>query len=142
MLVLALAGDKIVAGILAQSAGVPMLPWSGSGLRVAVQHTHPHPHPHQQSPTADAAAELERQLEPRELVAGREVSPELYARAAVESVEQARAVALHIGFPVMLKAAAGGGGRGASSPCPALPLLSFDEHTWTRSLCSLLCAFL
>lgn len=89
------AGDKIVAGILAQSAGVPMLPWSGTGLRISLSN------PSSAGPDGN------------EIVAAREVSPELYRCAAVESAEQARTAAQHIGFPVMLKAADGGGGRGA-----------------------------
>ena len=105
-----------MAGILAQSAGVPMLPWSGTGLRMQVSRGGER-EGEQGLATGTGEGEVPG-LGPSmalggELVASREVSPELYARAAVESAEQARAAAQHIGFPVMLKAAAGGGGRGA-----------------------------
>ena len=56
-----LAGDKVEAKRVAESAGVPVVPWSGAPL---------------------------------------------------EDLGEARAVAERIGFPLMLKAAAGGGGRG------------------------------
>jgi acetyl-CoA carboxylase/biotin carboxylase 1 len=32
-------GDKITSSIIAESAGVPTLPWSGSGLRVKIPKT-------------------------------------------------------------------------------------------------------
>lgn len=101
-----------MACILAQSAGVPTLPWSGTGLRMHMSSGSGH----DEQVTGTGVG----MVLGGELVAAREVSPELYARAAVESAEQAHAAALLIGFPVMLKAAAAGGGRGALSLSPLL----------------------
>ena len=35
-----LLGDKVASSIVAQTANVPTLPWSGSSLRVNIQYTH------------------------------------------------------------------------------------------------------
>lgn len=71
-------GDKICANLLAQSVGVNVIPWSGSGLK------------------SD----------------GVELSPELIKQATLASVEECVESAKKVGFPLMIKASEGGGGKG------------------------------
>eukprot|EP01012_Entosiphon_sulcatum_P026964 TRINITY_DN3247_c0_g1_i1.p1 TRINITY_DN3247_c0_g1~~TRINITY_DN3247_c0_g1_i1.p1 ORF type:complete len:2163 (+),score=392.04 TRINITY_DN3247_c0_g1_i1:197-6490(+) len=71
-------GDKISSTIVAQTAGVPCIEWSGSGL------TCPN---------------------------GHDVPEDLFLKACV-SLEDCRAVAMQLGFPLMVKASEGGGGKG------------------------------
>ncbi|WFD29030.1 acetyl-coenzyme-A carboxylase [Malassezia sp. CBS 17886] len=77
-------GDKISSTIVAQHADVPCMEWSGSGIT--------------------------------DTVMGREgyltVSDEVYERACVHSAEEGLVCAARIGFPVMIKASEGGGGKG------------------------------
>ncbi|XP_030647474.1 acetyl-CoA carboxylase 2 [Chanos chanos] len=81
-------GDKVASSIVAQSADIPILPWSGSGLRVEW-------------------AEEDHRL-------GNVISvpPELYAQGCVHDVDEGLASAEKIGYPVMIKASEGGGGKG------------------------------
>lgn len=79
--VMSVLGDKIAANILAQTAKVPSIPWSGDGL-VA------------------------------ELTAEGTIPEETFNKAMVTTVEECVAAAERIGFPVMLKASEGGGGKG------------------------------
>jgi biotin carboxylase len=81
-------GDKIASTIVAQTAGVPTLPWSGTGL------------------TVDYTEEDARKG--KKLT----VSPSLYRKACVNSIEEGLNVVQTIGFPVMIKASEGGGGKG------------------------------
>ena len=74
-------GDKIASTIIAQSASVPCVAWSGTGI------------------TVHYAKE-------------KGVPTDTYAKACVHSVEQAVEVCREIGFPVMIKASEGGGGKG------------------------------
>nr|XP_018903562.1 PREDICTED: acetyl-CoA carboxylase isoform X3 [Bemisia tabaci] len=75
-------GDKIASSIVAQTAEIPTLPWSGS--------------------------ELTAQYSGRKI----KISSELYKRGCVSSVEEGLRSAQKIGFPVMIKASEGGGGKG------------------------------
>ncbi len=77
-------GDKISSTIVAQSAQVPTMPWSGSGI-------------------------LETFLSDDGYVA---VPNTAYADACVVTVEGGLKKAEQIGFPVMIKASEGGGGKG------------------------------
>ncbi|KAJ6493608.1 acetyl-CoA carboxylase [Mycena vitilis] len=77
-------GDKISSTIVAQSASVPTMPWSGTGI------------------TDTALSE-----------AGYVIVPDkAYQDACVTSVEQGLQKAEEIGWPIMIKASEGGGGKG------------------------------
>jgi len=83
-----LLGDKIASSIVAQTAKVPTLPWSGSEL-LAEQ---------------DADGEIRKSsLSPR---------GELFRQGCVHNVEEGIEKSAKIGYPVMIKASEGGGGKG------------------------------
>ncbi|MCS7023448.1 MAG: acetyl-CoA carboxylase biotin carboxylase subunit [Bryobacteraceae bacterium] len=63
-------------------------------------------------PPASAIAKLGSKTAARQLALEAGVAVVPGAKQAVESFEQARAIASQIGYPVLLKAAAGGGGKG------------------------------
>ncbi|XP_011499057.1 PREDICTED: acetyl-CoA carboxylase isoform X2 [Ceratosolen solmsi marchali] len=75
-------GDKIASSIVAQTADVPTLPWSGSDLKAHYS--------------------------------GKKIkiSSELFKKGCVSSVEECLAAVNKIGFPIMVKASEGGGGKG------------------------------
>ncbi|XP_031330897.1 acetyl-CoA carboxylase isoform X2 [Photinus pyralis] len=75
-------GDKIASSIVAQTADIPTLPWSGS--------------------------ELKAEYTGKKI----KISSELFAKGCVHSVEQGLAATQKIGYPVMIKASEGGGGKG------------------------------
>ena len=77
-------GDKIAASILAQTARVSSIPWSGDGI------------------TCD----------PKVVIETGAIPPELFRKAMVTTEEECIAAAERIGYPVMLKASEGGGGKG------------------------------
>ncbi|XP_055889242.1 acetyl-CoA carboxylase-like isoform X3 [Biomphalaria glabrata] len=78
-------GDKIASSIVAQTAGVPTLPWSGSGLKLAPN-----------------------DFKGKSLL----VPSELYRKGCTAHVEDGLEAAKKIGYPVMIKASEGGGGKG------------------------------
>ncbi|XP_054291063.1 acetyl-CoA carboxylase-like isoform X2 [Macrosteles quadrilineatus] len=75
-------GDKIASSIVAQTAEVPCLPWSGSELK---------------------AVYANKKIK---------ISSELYKKGCVTTWEEGLVSAQKIGFPVMIKASEGGGGKG------------------------------
>lgn len=77
-------GDKISSTIVAQHAKVPCIPWSGEGV-------------------ADVEVDQDGIVT---------VTDETYAKGCVTSPEEGLAAARKIGFPVMVKASEGGGGKG------------------------------
>ncbi|EMG48936.1 ACC1 Acetyl-CoA carboxylase [Candida maltosa Xu316] len=78
-------GDKISSTIVAQHAKVPCIPWSGTGVE-------------------------EVQIDPETKLVS--VSDEVYAKGCCTGPEDGLAKAKQIGFPVMIKASEGGGGKG------------------------------
>eukprot|EP00930_Biecheleria_cincta_P026761 TRINITY_DN18824_c0_g1_i1.p1 TRINITY_DN18824_c0_g1~~TRINITY_DN18824_c0_g1_i1.p1 ORF type:complete len:2162 (-),score=504.14 TRINITY_DN18824_c0_g1_i1:27-6512(-) len=79
--VMSVLGDKIAANILAQTAGVPSIPWSGDGLQANLQ---------------DDGT----------------IPDDVFKKGCVFTVDEAKAAAERIGFPIMIKASEGGGGKG------------------------------
>lgn len=81
-------GDKIASSIVAETAAVPTLPWSGSGLKVHWD-------------------EVER-------LSGRPITVDMdtYDKACVKDAEEGVRISKNIGYPLMIKASEGGGGKG------------------------------
>ncbi|KAJ3006161.1 UNVERIFIED_CONTAM: acetyl-coenzyme-A carboxylase, partial [Siphonaria sp. JEL0065] len=77
-------GDKIASTIVAQSAEVPCVNWSGNGI-------------------TDVITNADGNIE---------VTPDAFRRATTLDVEEGIAHATRIGYPVMVKASEGGGGKG------------------------------
>jgi hypothetical protein len=71
---MAALGDKIASSILAQAAGVPTLPWSGSGVSTVLH----------------SASEVT-------------IPEAVYTSACVQSLDEALASCREIGYPVMIK---------------------------------------
>ncbi|KAM3610281.1 uncharacterized protein V6R79_001760 [Siganus canaliculatus] len=81
-------GDKVASSIVAQSADIPTLPWSGSGLRV------------------------DWEEEDQRLGNVISVPTDIYSRGCVLDVDEGLAGAEKIGYPIVIKASEGGGGKG------------------------------
>ncbi|CAB1319436.1 unnamed protein product [Coregonus sp. 'balchen'] len=102
-------GDKVASSIVAQSADIPTLPWSGSGLRV------------------DWTEEDQR------LGHVISVPPEVYVLGCVRDVDDGLAGADRIGYPVVIKASEGGGGKGirkvqAEVPSSPIFVMQLAQH--------------
>ncbi|XBW38089.1 hypothetical protein QEN19_003676 [Hanseniaspora menglaensis] len=78
-------GDKISSTIVAQHAEVPCIPWSGTGVD-------------------------EVELDPKTNLVS--VSDAVYSKGCCTSAAEGLEIAKKIGFPVMVKASEGGGGKG------------------------------
>ncbi|NWX16596.1 ACACB carboxylase, partial [Aegotheles bennettii] len=81
-------GDKVASTIVAQTVQIPTLPWSGSGLV--------------------AQWSKEDQKDQQTI----SIPLETYAQGCVKDLEEGLEVAKRIGYPLMIKAAEGGGGKG------------------------------
>ncbi|XP_063028939.1 acetyl-CoA carboxylase 2 [Melospiza melodia melodia] len=81
-------GDKVASTIVAQTLEIPTLPWSGSGL---------------------VAQWSEEDQNQQQTIS---IPLETYAQGCVKDVEEGLEVATRIGYPLMIKAAEGGGGKG------------------------------
>ncbi|NXW16317.1 ACACB carboxylase, partial [Circaetus pectoralis] len=81
-------GDKVASTIVAQTVQIPTLPWSGSGL---------------------VAQWSEEDQKHRQMIS---IPLETYVQGCVKDVEEGLEVAKRIGYPLMIKAAEGGGGKG------------------------------
>ncbi|KAJ6786484.1 hypothetical protein PWT90_10419 [Aphanocladium album] len=77
-------GDKISSTIVAQHADVPCIPWSGTGVDQV-------------------------EVDDKGIVT---VSDDVYAKGCVTSWQEGLEKAKQIGFPIMVKASEGGGGKG------------------------------
>eukprot|EP00816_Leptocylindrus_hargravesii_P008467 CAMPEP_0196815990 /NCGR_PEP_ID=MMETSP1362-20130617/52962_1 /TAXON_ID=163516 /ORGANISM="Leptocylindrus danicus, Strain CCMP1856" /LENGTH=2323 /DNA_ID=CAMNT_0042193161 /DNA_START=128 /DNA_END=7099 /DNA_ORIENTATION=+ len=75
-------GDKIGSTIIAQSSGVPCIAWNGSEI----------------------SAEYDRETGC--------LPQDKYDMANITTAEEAKAAAVKVGFPIMIKASEGGGGKG------------------------------
>ncbi|XP_008215451.1 acetyl-CoA carboxylase isoform X2 [Nasonia vitripennis] len=75
-------GDKIASSIVAQTADVPTMAWSGSDLKA--------------------------QYSGKKI----KISSELFKKGCVATVDEALSAAHKIGYPIMVKASEGGGGKG------------------------------
>lgn len=76
-------GDKISSTIVAQSLNIPVIPWSGSGIM----------------------------MDPADCFEPEKCEP-IYQSAGISSLEEALSKAESVGFPLMIKASEGGGGKG------------------------------
>nr|XP_019612996.1 PREDICTED: acetyl-CoA carboxylase 2 [Rhinolophus sinicus] len=81
-------GDKIASTIVAQTLQIPTLPWSGSGLTVE---------------WAEDSLQHGKRIS---------VPEDVYNQGCVKDVEEGLEAAEKIGFPLMIKASEGGGGKG------------------------------
>ncbi|KAM4709981.1 acetyl-CoA carboxylase 2 isoform 2-T2 [Discoglossus pictus] len=81
-------GDKVASTIVAQTVGIPTLSWSGDDLKL----------------------ELNCDDKPQQNLIC--VPPEVYERGCVKDVDEGLQAADRIGYPVMIKASEGGGGKG------------------------------
>ncbi|XP_052169537.1 acetyl-CoA carboxylase 1 [Oryza glaberrima] len=78
---MAALGDKIGSSLIAQAAGVPTLPWSGSHVKIPPESCN-------------------------------SIPEEMYRSACVSTTEEAVASCQVVGYPAMIKASWGGGGKG------------------------------
>ena len=79
---MAALGDKVGSTILAQAANVPTLAWSGTGVAISYEE-------------CDGV-----------------IPDDIYEKACIRTPDEAAKVCGQIGYPVMLKASWGGGGKG------------------------------
>ncbi|KAL5104803.1 Acetyl-CoA carboxylase [Taenia crassiceps] len=95
-------GDKIASTILAQSAGIPTVPWSGSHIIVNIE-------------TLEKPALTDSVMTiglPNLSLVSQVITADDFENACVKTAEECQTVADRIGYPVMIKASEGGGGKG------------------------------
>ncbi|MFW3146919.1 MAG: carboxyl transferase domain-containing protein [Thermoplasmatota archaeon] len=100
---MSLMGDKIMSKLIMDEAKVPMLPWNGSNISL--------------SEIRKEAEDPKTGGEQKEGISSetdryRKLFDQAYERVGVNSIEYARSVVDSISLPVVIKATAGGGGRG------------------------------
>ncbi|KAH8862499.1 Acetyl-CoA carboxylase [Schistosoma japonicum] len=113
-------GDKVASTILAQSAHVPTLPWSGSDLiisldQVAIEQCSNNNNNNELEVTDNSTSSIAKStgLPPqRTSLYSRLISEKLYRSCCVTDVASCLKCAEKIGYPVMIKASGGGGGKG------------------------------
>ncbi|CAH8552740.1 unnamed protein product [Schistosoma turkestanicum] len=110
-------GDKVASTILAQSAHVPTLPWSGSDLTLPLDQFVNNNGHHEPETIDNLTLNLVQSptglLQQRSsFLYSRLISEELYHSGCVTDVSSCLKHAERIGYPVMIKASAGGGGKG------------------------------
>ncbi|KAJ3107045.1 acetyl-coenzyme-A carboxylase [Phlyctochytrium planicorne] len=88
-------GDKIASTIVAQSAKVPCVEWSGTGI-TSVKYKETNKDTQEDSGT--------------KIVVG--IPDDAFRAATVDSIQRGMEVAERIGYPLMIKASEGGGGKG------------------------------
>ncbi|VDK32010.1 unnamed protein product [Taenia asiatica] len=95
-------GDKIASTILAQSAGIPTVPWSGSHIIVSIESL-------EKSALTESAMTIGL---PNLSLVSQVISADDFENACVKTAEECQTAADRIGYPVMIKASEGGGGKG------------------------------
>ncbi len=100
---MSLMGDKIMSKLIMDKAGVPMLPWNGSNISLSEI----------RSDAKDLIKAREEEEGPLSDTDRYGILFDLaYERVGIKSIETARSVINSIDLPVVIKATAGGGGRG------------------------------
>lgn len=118
-------GDKISSMLVAEVAGVPTLPWSGSGLAfnhpsfcsfVSSSNPTPETSINSSNPDLHATNHLNstesldfKHVQNSQII--KEIPDDLYRSACING-DNVQEIALQIGFPLMAKASEGGGGKG------------------------------
>ncbi|KAK4475691.1 hypothetical protein MN116_000638, partial [Schistosoma mekongi] len=113
-------GDKVASTILAQSAHVPTLPWSGSDLIVSLdrvvieQCSNNNNNVLEVTDNSTSSIVKSTGLPPQRTscLYSRLISEKLYRSGCVTDVTSCLKCAEKIGYPVMIKASGGGGGKG------------------------------
>ncbi|CAH8646460.1 unnamed protein product [Schistosoma haematobium] len=109
-------GDKVASTILAQSADVPTLPWSGSDLTISLDRSvNGHCSNNEPETVDNLTLNMVKSTglpQRSSFVYSRLISEDLYRSGCVTDVSSCLKCADKIGYPVMIKASAGGGGKG------------------------------
>lgn len=100
---MSLMGDKIMSKLIMDEAEVPMLPWNGSDISLSEIRGDVKKMTEVQDEEEGHLSETDRYQHLFDLA---------YERVGVNSVEEAGKIVDEIGLPVVIKATAGGGGRG------------------------------
>jgi acetyl/propionyl-CoA carboxylase alpha subunit len=100
---MSLMGDKIMSKLIMDEAEVPMLPWNGSNISLSDMRADVRDLVTAQEEKEGPLSETDRYHMLFDLA---------YERVGVNSIEEARSVVDTIDLPVVIKATAGGGGRG------------------------------
>ncbi len=100
---MSLMGDKIMSKLIMDEAEVPMLPWNGSNISLSEIRADVNGLVRAREEKEGPLSQLDRYHMLFDLA---------YERVGIDSIEAARSVVDNIGLPVVIKATAGGGGRG------------------------------